>query len=91
MQRLTTVRRFGWLCFLLESPSVLTTVMLYLQYLQTPALVSQHSISVTAVSFVASHIIGQYTGSIYQASDIMKDIRTYIWITTAWILHIMII
>jgi hypothetical protein len=53
-KRLTTVRRFAWLCFLLGLPRVPSTVDLCLQCLQA-SLLSRHNISLTEVSFVASH------------------------------------
>jgi hypothetical protein len=51
-KRLTTVRRFAWLCFLLGPPGVLNVVDFSLQ--SQTSLLSRRSISLTEVSFVAS-------------------------------------
>jgi hypothetical protein len=58
-KRLTTVRRYPWLCLLLGSPRVLKMLTNYLLTVTTgpPALLSRHSISNSEVSFVASHNI----------------------------------
>jgi hypothetical protein len=50
-KRLTTVRRYGWLCFVLGSPHVLKSPY------RPSALLSRHNISIT-FPFLASTVLG---------------------------------